>query len=296
MIWREKLSGGQDEVVEENQLKTHSDTVRSAEDVRLIEESKFWEEHHSTFGNYKKVFPMVMLVGFPTLIITLSVIPWIICDAANHDLVVHVMAAIHFVCYLLIFGLILYWIHRIGQIADKFGIGTELKAINLCFVTFVIAKGVAEVIEVLILDDLSHSGQDTDQLRSYYILVATMCNILSILPSMYIGSFFVLRRLFSDHAKSATLRGFKRRKALRRILFCGKPPDEKNDNVEIEPEDDETEIFTLNEVLSTKIGFEKFTQFLISELSVENILFLIEVKQFKACCRALLSYISSIFF
>ena len=57
MMWREKLSGGQQEVAEENHLPhlEDMDTLRSVEDVKLIEESKFWEEHHSTLGNYKKV-------------------------------------------------------------------------------------------------------------------------------------------------------------------------------------------------------------------------------------------------
>merc|ERR1719242_91313 len=107
----------------EKQLPPHLDTVRSVEDVRMIQKSEFWERHHSTLGNYKKVFPIVMLLIFPILIFALDIIPWIILNALHQHNVMYIMAAIHFLCDLLIFGFIIYWIHRIGMIADKFGIG-----------------------------------------------------------------------------------------------------------------------------------------------------------------------------
>ena len=222
---------------------------------------------------------MVMLLTFPALILALDVVPWILLDVASEALAVYVMASVHSVCHLVVFGNIVYWIHGIGRIADKFGIGTELKAINLCFVAFVFLR---EVVEVATFGAVH---------RSYYVLAATLCNALSILPSLYIGSLFVLRRLLADHAAAATMRDFRERNLLRALLFCGRKPRGGGGEDERASPEMEDELFSLNEVLSTRIGFEKFTQFLISELSVENILFLVEVKQFKACCRALLSYI-----
>ena len=47
---------------------------------------------------------------------------------------------------------------------------------------------------------------------------------------------------------------------------------------------------TLFEVFETRAGFEVFAQYLVKELAVENILFLVEIKQFKAFVRNLFSY------
>ena len=272
-------------------------TSRAQEDWKKQQDSLWWDEHHSTIGNYKKVFPVAMCLVFPTVIFVLEVVPYYIFQIQNHEaysLYFFVLEVVHLVCYLVIFGNIWKWIRRIQSVADSFGIGIELQQIAKCLGIFILLGQIAEVLMYQFRSDVS-----------YLVLVSTISSSLSILPSIYIGSLFVLRRLFSDYGQSVTLRGrnFEEYDRLERIVFCRCTRSEEDTEEDIDAYIDaslqkvrDADEFTLNEVLSTKIGFEKFTQFLIAEWSVENILFLVEVKQYKARCRELLSQCLCILF
>lgn len=289
-FWREILDPQLQKLQNSQTFSDQPRTARAQEDWEIHKDSLFWMKYHSTLGNYKIMFPVMMCIVFPILIFILDVAPYYILQIPNHhhySLWFYCLEMAHFVCYLVIFGNIWKWIRRIQSVADSYGIGTELQQIEWCFAIFVLLGQIAEVlIYALRLD------------ASYFVLSATVCRALSILPSLYIGSLFVLRRLFSDYGRSVTLRrtNFEEQEKMDRfecIVFCGCPPKEEE-----EEECDAAAVakakcadaFTLDEVLSMKIGFEKFTQFLIAEWSVENILFLVEVKQYKARCRELLSY------
>ena len=295
-LWREKLSQNQDRALDEEPAAMPTlRTVRSKEDLKIHRQSLFWVEHHSTLGNHKKVFPVVMCIVFPVFICALDIVPWIICHEATESVLCHeatgllsavfyATESVHFVAHFVIFGFIIYWIRSIRAVADHFGIGTELRDIGCCFVVFVMVGQTAKVLSITMMHDVD---------PSYFVLASTVCCALSILPSLYIGSLCVLRRLFSEHGRSVTMRStdYGAHGRLESILFCGgctrsKGGDEECsvDEVTLDAE------VTLDDLLAMRIGFEKFTQFLIREWSVENILFLVEVKQYKARCRELLSY------
>ena len=176
--------------------------------------------------------------------------------------------------YAAIFGVIFYLIRRIGRISDKYAIGKELLGINYIFTLFIIAERIINMIIFIVVDDI-----DDDIL----VFIATFCSIFSILFSVYFGSFWVLRKLFQEFAGRDTMKHFAERPALKTLVtVCWKDNLIQNSTQQKEIEENQ---LSLNQVLASKFGFESFTQFLISELSVENILFLVEVKQYKACCR-----------
>jgi len=278
MMWVDKLSKRQ------SSLGIPLDArKKSIDNCQVRQKNKFWDNHRSTLGNYKKVFPVAMLVVFPILLSGHSIIPGMILHKDNEVEVQYVTAAANFVCHVIFFGGVCYWIYRILRVHDKFEIGHELKYINFVWIVFLT---LGQMVKIVLFDPMPSSSESD---RAAFVLISTLVNVLCILPSLYIGSLFVLRALFSHFGRSYFDAGgheLTERKTLESVLFCCGVCSSASDDVvsryDSELDDDN---FPLDEVLKTQIGFEKFSQFLITEWSVENILFLIEVKQFKARCR-----------
>eukprot|EP01084_Bolivina_argentea_P024270 45241_1 len=260
--------------------RTNTDVSKSDLDPtqnKLIQQSQFYITYRDSLGNYKKVFPIVMGLVLPLFIFLLDILPLIILgfNAPYSKMHTILFKSIHIFSFLVIFLVILNLIHRIGQISDKYGIGQELKRLNICFALFIL---LGRIIELVIIGTLT--------VHIYaFEFIASICSMLSILCALYIGSYLVLRRLFMDFLNVNTLRRMedddKQECLLNIVTMCVNIQVKKS----ITQNKMEANRLTLNQVLSSKLGFETFTQFLISELSVENILFLVEVKQYKACCR-----------
>ena len=276
-IWRTQLAEVKQNVSEEALRSTTLDIRASDEDTKLLQKSLFYLNNRDTFGNWKKVFPMVMGLILPLFIVLVDILPLVILEINDDDNEYNdiILRAVQLFCYAAIFGVIFHLIRRIGRIADKYAIGKELLGINICFTVFILLERIINMI-------VSIFGNE-DEFDEILVFIASFCSIFSILFSLYFGSFWVLRKLFDGFAGSNTMKDFEGRQTLKTLVtVCMKDELIKNSTEQKEIEENQ---LSLNKVLASKFGFESFTQFLISELSVENILFLVEVKQYKACCR-----------
>ena len=173
---------------------------------------------------------------------------------------IDIMLWVHCLVFLLVFALIQYLISKINKINDTFGIGLELKCINLCFAGFTLLGYIARAV-------LAHLD-----LQQWQALTATLCSLLSITCSLYIGSFFVLRQLFRDHADTQTLKHLAKNVTLQRIMTSPSSRSAKESEMkkELKMNPLQPNPLQLNQVLSTQKGFEYALPAILRKLSATS--------------------------
>ena len=84
-IWRTQLAEVKENVSKEAFRSTTLDMRTSDEDTKLLEKSLFYINNRDTFGNWKKVFPMVMGLIFPLFIVSIDILPLVILKIYDDD-------------------------------------------------------------------------------------------------------------------------------------------------------------------------------------------------------------------
>eukprot|EP00485_Elphidium_margaritaceum_P005114 CAMPEP_0202695908 /NCGR_PEP_ID=MMETSP1385-20130828/9347_1 /ASSEMBLY_ACC=CAM_ASM_000861 /TAXON_ID=933848 /ORGANISM="Elphidium margaritaceum" /LENGTH=566 /DNA_ID=CAMNT_0049351989 /DNA_START=403 /DNA_END=2103 /DNA_ORIENTATION=- len=255
---------------------------RDTRSQKLLSKSQFYINNRDTLGNWKRVLLVNMCLIFPLIVLLSDVLPYFILDSSRVQDVL-ILKCVQIGLCIAIFVFVLNLILRIHKISDKYWIGAELMLINICFTVFSI---VGRVVNIALFVALQQ--HPTRTMQNALVLCTSICTMFSLFCAIYFASFWVLRRLFVEYSGTVTLKQARTRqsKMTRFVrwctMLCFKTSTEKEEQKRAELAQHQ---LTLNRVLSSQKGFELFTQFLISELAVENILFLVEVKQYKARCR-----------
>ena len=174
ILWRELLAPKGDHLQSLPSINS-TRTQRSAQDYELQKESEFWVKHHHSLGNYKVVFPVIMVIVFPILIFIVDIMPLIILPLIlqnevevddDGDLgegpnggfffIVYVIAGIHLLIDIVIFTKIVLWIRRLQShtVADSFYIGHELQYMAYCFFFFLFGGELSKSLLILMDDGL----------------------------------------------------------------------------------------------------------------------------------------------
>eukprot|EP01084_Bolivina_argentea_P068918 125456_1 len=255
-MWKTQLTEN-----EEQMWKTQL-TENEEQDV-----ASFYITYRESLGNWKKIFPIVMIAILPIFIFFADILPLVIFNV-NKDFDAIILRTIQFIIHAIILYIVYTFIQKI-KIEDKYAIVKELKGMNLSFTIFILTGRIWGMSIFLVN-------------KTKEPFITSISTIFSILFAIYIGSFWVLRKLFQEFAGNDTIKNLEARRILKKMVTVCSSGARKNET--LKPEIEKHPI-SLNQMLSDRFGFELFAQFLITELSVQNILFLIEVKQYKACCR-----------
>lgn len=280
-IWRAGLMG-----YSANAAATHVfqiDRRETKQTDAIAKNATFYIANVDSFGNAKKVFSVVMCIIYPLIILLIDVLPLLIWK--NISLDIWYIQIIHIVILCAVLFLVFYWAYKISLIQDKQFIGPEFLRINLSFgmkfIFICVSCVFSLIIALLVLTNVLNIILSTN--NNLIAFLSTIISLLALCLALFWASYWTWKKMHQMASVTTMKQIENERKSnvvdrfIRTSIISSTTTQQLNDNKLNE--------ITLNETLSIKKGFEVFAQFLISELSVENILFLVEVKQYKAVVR-----------